>query len=176
MEEANKATIFRLLQIVAGKTPIPHGVELIAQDVVIHMDGHTFYGINTWANWLSYIRTRSRVADLDVEVDRLVSNVDGTITAHGRWKARQHGEEIFSREVWARYRVVDGVVVEIWTTRTNYTFMVGPIMCSRAGHLLIMLHVFFWAKSSGVPDLRTFPAVVTGSAQALNTCEESAGT
>jgi len=175
MEEARKATILRLLQIVAGETPIPRGVELIAQDVVIHMDGHTFYGINTWANWLSYIRTRGRVADLDVEVDRLVSNVDGTISAHGRWKARQQGKEVFSREVWARYRVVDGVVVEIWTTRTNYAFMVGPIMCSRAGHLLIMLHVFFWAKRSGMPDLRTSSPLVTGSSHALSTCEESAG-
>jgi hypothetical protein len=176
MEEAGRATILRLLQIVAGKTPIPHGVELMAQDVVIHMDGHTFYGINTWANWLSYIRTRGRVADLDVEVDRLVSSADGTITAHGRWKARQRGKEVFSREVRARYRVVDGVVAEIWTTRTNYAFMVGPMMGSRAGHLLVMLHVFFWAKRSGVPDLRTSPALATGSAQPLNTCEERAVT
>lgn len=176
MEEAGKATISRLLQIVAGKTPIPHGVELVAQDVVIHMDQHTFQGINTWATWISYIRTRSRVADLDVEVDRLVSGVDGTITAHGRWKARRQGEEVFSREVWARYRVVDGVVVEIWTTRTNYAFMLGPIMRTRAGHLLVMLHVFFWAKNSGVPDLRTSPALVTAAAQALSSCEEGAGT
>ena len=176
MEEAGKATISRLLRIVAGKTPIPHGVELMAQDVVIHMDRDTFYGINAWANWLSYLRTRSRVADLDVEVDRLVSNEDGTITAHGRWKARRQGEVIFSREVSARYRVVDGIVVEIWTTRTNYVFVLGPIMRTRAGHLLIMLHVFFWAKSSGRLDLRTSPAVVTGSAPALNSCEESAGT
>ena len=175
MEEADKTTISRLLRIVAGKAPIPHGVELMAQDVVIHMDGHTFYGINTWANWLSYLRTRSRVADLDVEVDRLVSNADGTITARGRWKARRQGEEIFSREVSARYRVVDGIVVEIWTTRTNYVFVLGPLMRTRAGHWLVMLHVCFWAKSSGVPDLRISPAVVAGSAQALNTCEESVG-
>jgi hypothetical protein len=133
MEHAGKTTIIRLLQIVAGKAPIPHGVELIAQDVVIHMDGHTFQGINTWAVWISYIRTRGRVADLDVEVQRMVSNADGTLTAHGRWKAQQQGKEVYSRDVWARYRVVDGVVVEIWTTRTNYAFMVGPIMRSRAG-------------------------------------------
>lgn len=174
MEEAGTTTISRLLRIVAGKTPISHGVELIAQDVVIYMDGHTFRGINTWATWLHYIRTRSRVADLDVEVDRLVSNADGTITAHGRWKARQQGKEVFSSEVWARYRVVDGVVVEIWTTRTNYAFMVGPIMRTRAGHLLIMLHLFFWAKNSGALDLRTSRAVVSESPQPLNTCEERA--
>ena len=174
MEDAGQTTILRLLQIVAGKTPIPHGVELIAQNVVIHMDGHTFRGINTWANWFSYIRTRSRVTDLDVEVDRLVGNGDGTISAYGRWKGTEQGQEVFSEEVWARYRVVDGMVVEVWTTRTNYAFMLGPLMCCRTGHLLIMLHLYFWAKKAGVPDLRTAPAVVTASAQTLNACEVSA--
>jgi hypothetical protein len=176
MEDSGKATISRLLGIVAGKTPIPHGAQIIAQDVVIHMDSYTFRGINTWASWLHYIRTRSRVADLDVELDRLVSNGDGTISAHGRWKARRQGEVVFSGEVWARYRVVDGVVVEIWTTRTNYVFMLGPIMRTRPGHWLIMLHVFFWAKSSGVPDLRTPAGAGRASAPAPNPCEERAVT
>lgn len=176
MVEAGKTTISRLLRIVAGDAPISHGVELIAQDVVIHMDGHTFHGINAWAVWITYIRTRNRVTDLDVEVERMVGNADGTITAHGRWKAWQQGEEVYSRDVWARYRVVDGVVVELWSTRTNYAFMIGPIMGSLAGHLLVMLHVYFWAKSSGVPDLRTAPALVSGSTPALTTCEEPAGT
>jgi hypothetical protein len=180
MEEASKATISRLLGIVAGKAPIPHGVELMAQDVVIHMDEHTFYGINTWANWISYLRTRNRVEDPELEVDRLVSNTDGTITAHGRWKARHQGELIFSSEMSARYRVVDGIVVEVWTTRTNYAFVVGPMMRSRAGHLLIMLHVHFWAKGSGGLDLSaTLPGasspLASTSAQALSSCEESAG-
>jgi hypothetical protein len=175
MEEAEKATISRLLGIVGGKSPVPHGAGLVAQDVVIHMDRHTFHGINTWAAWITYLRTRSRVADLDVEVDRLVSNSDGTITAHGRWKARRRGEVVYSRDVWARYRVVDGIVAEIWTTRTNYAFMVGPLMRCCVGHLLIMLHVFFWARMADVPDLRTSPAAAAASTQALNVVEEGAG-
>ncbi|MGV3724069.1 MAG: hypothetical protein ACO1SX_24520 [Actinomycetota bacterium] len=175
MEDVGKATILRLLRIVAGKAPIPHGVEVLAQDVVIHMDGHTFSGINTWAAWITYLRTRNRVSDLDVVVDRLVGNADGTITAHGRWKARRQGKEVSSADLRVCYRVVEGVVVEIWTTRTNYSFPVGPFMDSSAGHLLIMAHVFFWAKNSGVPDLRVLPAAVSGSPPVLNTGEEAAG-
>jgi len=175
MEEAGKTTILRLLGIVAGKAPIPHGVELLAQDVVIHMDGYTFCGINTWAAWISYLRTRNRVSNLDVEVDRLVGNVDGTINAHGRWKAQRQGKEVSSADLQVRYRVVDGVVVEIWTTRTNYAFPVGPMMGFRAGHLLIMAHVYFWARNSGVPDLNTLPAPAPGSARLLTACEDPAG-
>ncbi len=158
MEEAGKATILRLLNIVAGKAPIPHGVELLAQDVVIHMDGHTFQGINSWALWISYLRSRSRVAGLDVEVERLVTGADGTITAHGRWKAMRRGKIAFSRDLRVRYRVVDGVVVEIWTTRINYAFPVGPMMDSRPGHLLVMLHAYLWAKKAGVPNLCNAPS------------------
>jgi hypothetical protein len=77
--------------------------------------------------------------------------------------------------VWAHYRVVDGRVVEVWTTRTNYAFMLGPMMRTRAGHLLIMLHFFFWAKRSGGPDLRTPAAAANGSSpHPLSTCEERA--
>jgi hypothetical protein len=152
-----EATIMRLMGILAGRTPITEGVDIIAQDVVSHMDGFTFRGINTWANWLRYIRTRSRVADLDLVVDRLVRNDDGTITAYGNWKAQDQGETIRSKEVWARYRVVDGKVVEIWTTRTNYIFMLGPIMRTRAGLIAVMLHVFFWGRDSRRLDLRLAP-------------------
>ncbi|MFN3648158.1 MAG: nuclear transport factor 2 family protein [Armatimonadota bacterium] len=175
MEEAGKTTISQLLGILAGKTPISRGAELIAHDVVIHMDGHTFYGINTWATWLHYIRTRNRVTDLSVELDRMVTHSDGTITARGRWKGRQRGEEIFSSEVAARYRVVDGRVVEIWTTRSNYVFMVGPLMQTRPGHWLIMLHVYFWGKQASGPDLQAIPASLAGSSPSLNTCDESPG-
>jgi hypothetical protein len=174
MEEAGKTTISRILRIVAGDAPIPHGVDLIAQEVVIHMDGHTFTGINTWANWISFLQTRNRVSGLDVEVETMVRNADGTITASGRWKAQKQGQVVFSKQVAARYRVVDGVVVEIWTTRSNYAFIVGPLMRTRIGHLLVMLHVFFWSKSSGVPDLRTAPISLTSSAATFTHCEESA--
>ena len=171
MEDSGKTTILRLLQIVAGKAPIPHGAALVARDVVIHMDGYTFCGINTWANWITYLRTRNRVAGLDVEIDRLVTAADGTITAHGRWRAHQRGKEVFSRNLRVRYRVVDGVVVEIWTTRLNYAFPVGRMMDTHAGHLLVMLHVYLWAKKAGVPDLSGGPAA-TMPPPALTHCEE----
>src|SRR4029453_19159765 len=148
MDEAGTATVSRLIEILAGRTPITQAPAIMAQDVVSHMDGFTFRGINTWANWLSYVRTRSRVGSPDLETDRLVTNEDGTVTAYGRWKGRKDGEPVRSPEVWARYRVMDGKVVEIWTTRANYVFLLGPVIGTRAGLLLVMLHIFFWSRFS----------------------------
>lgn len=153
MEDAGKATVSQLIEILAGRTPISHAPEIIAPDVVSHMDGHTFSGISTWAKWLAYVRTQSRVGPPDLETDRLVANEDGTITAYGRWKGCKDGAPVLSPEVWARYRVEDGKIVEIWTTRANYVFLLGPGVGTRFGLLLVMLHVFLRSRVSGTPDL-----------------------
>lgn len=168
MEEMSRETLWHLMGILQGRNPISSGVEIIAQDVVSHMDGYTFRGINTWANWIRYIRARSRVEELDLEVHRFETHEDGTITARGRWKAQQNGRPIHSKPVWARYRVVDGKIVEIWTTRYNYAFMLGPMIHNRVGHLGFMIHVFFWGKSAEPLDLRLASPTPPPAAQALN--------
>lgn len=168
MDEAGKATVSRLIEILAGRAPISQAPEIMAQDVASHMDGFTFRGINTWARWLSYVRTRSRVGAPDLETNRLVTNEDGTVTAYGRWKGRKDGEPVLSTEVWARYRAVDGKIVEIWTHRGNYVFILGPIMRTRVGLVLVMLHVFFSSRISGKLDLHSEPEASTGSSRRLN--------
>ena len=149
MDEAGTATVSRLIEILAGRASIAQAPEVVAPDVLSHMDGFSFRGIKTWANWLSYVRTQSRVGSPDLEADRLVTNEDGTVTAYGRWKAQHNGETSLSDEIWARYRVVDGKIVEIWTHRDNYVFLLGPVMRSRAGLVLVMLRVFIWSRTAG---------------------------
>jgi hypothetical protein len=153
MDEAGKATVSRLIEILAGRAPMSQAPQLLAPDVVSHMDGHTFSGIDTWAAWLSYVRTHSRVGPPDLETGRLVTDEDGTVTAYGRWIGRENGERVLSGEIWARYRVVDGKVVEIWTHRGNYVFLLGPSVGTSFGLLLVMLRVFLWSKTVGRPEL-----------------------
>jgi len=157
----DEAVVSRLIEVLAGRAPISRAPEIIARDVVCHMDGYTFRGIDTWANWFSYARARSRVGSPDLETDRLVTNEDGTITAYGRWKGRKEGEPVLSQEVWARYRVMDGRVVEIWTHRGNYVFLLGPMVGTRPGLLLVMLQVFLWGKTCRTPNLPAETATST---------------
>ena len=155
--EAKRATIARLMTILAGKTPIPAGQEFISQDVVSHMDGLTFHGINCWANWLSFIRTRTRVSDLDLKVSRIVANEDGTVTAFGSWHALQDGRPVVSAEGTATYRFHGGKIVEIWTTRTNYLLIFGPQLQSKAYLYALLGYLYFWKRMPGRYDL-TVPA------------------
>lgn len=151
--DEGQATVTRLIEILAGRAPISQAQEIVAVGVVSHMDAFTFSGIHTWAKWLSYVRAKSRVGPPDLETDRLVANEDGTVTAYGRWKGRKDGEPVLSGEIWARYRVVDGKIVEIWTHRGNYVFLLGPIIGSTAGLMVVMLRVYFWSRTVGKVDL-----------------------
>ena len=148
MDESGEAIVSRLIEVLAGRAPISEASEVVASDVVSHMDGFTFRGIKTWAKWLSFVRTHSRVGAPDLETDRLVTHEDGTVTAYGRWLGSKDGETVRSEEIWARYRVLNGRIVEIWTHRGNYVFLLGPLVQSTAGLMIVMLQVFFSGKDS----------------------------
>lgn len=149
MEEQNKAVVADLTTIIAGKTEISRASDFISQNVISHMDNFTIQGINAWTSWLSFIRTRSRVSELDLVMDRIEVNADQTVTAYARWHARRKGKVVISDEVSAIYRLEDGKITEIWTKRTNYTLIFGPLIRYRLGLLLVMFHVYLWGRLPG---------------------------
>jgi hypothetical protein len=158
MEEQPTVILAQLFRILAGKTPIEAGTHLIAQNVISHMDErYTFHGINAWANWISFIRSRRRVSDLDLICEQMVANPDGTITASGYWKARYKGREVVSNALVATYRVQDGKVVEIWTKRKNYILIFGPMMKYEPGWVTVMVYLGLWNRLPGRLDLRIDP-------------------
>src|SRR5262245_4694564 len=108
------------MTILSGETPIEAGIELIAPDVVAHVDGWRFQGINVWANWINYIRTRGYVAEPTLLLQGLVIERDASITASGRWKGIRGEHSVISHLCSAKYRLMGGRIVEIWSTRRNY--------------------------------------------------------
>jgi hypothetical protein len=123
--ETNRATVARLMTILSGETPIHAGSELIAPDVVAHVDGWRFQGIDVWAHWIDYIRTRGCVSEPSLLVDELVVHPDARVTARGRWRGVRDGRVVTSSGASATYRLDAGRIVEIWSTRRNYGFLCG---------------------------------------------------
>ena len=82
--ERNRATVTRLIDILRGESPIESGADLIAQDVVANVDSWRFEGINVWANWIQYLRTRGRLDALTLFVDQVVAHDDSTVTVQCR--------------------------------------------------------------------------------------------
>lgn len=146
MEDKDTALVWRLSGILAGDELISAGKEFIAEDVDMHMDGYRFKDISTWMTWLRFIRSRPRVKDLNLIERRVVVKGD-RIHLSGRWSGYINGEYKESdEEGGAVYRVKEGKIVEIWTTRTNYPFMFGNMMKYNLGWLAVLTYLYFWSK------------------------------
>lgn len=160
---ANRAVVARLMSVVGGEAPIERGVELVAPDVVTHVDDWRFQGIHGWASWIGYIRTRRRLTSPSLLVDEIVVEQDSTLTVRGRWSGMRGGRRVTSAGCAARYRVVDGRVAEIWCTRHTYAHVFGAHVRSRLGFAFELLRVWWWARRE--PRLEpTQPAPVRGGA------------
>ncbi|HEX2205778.1 MAG TPA: nuclear transport factor 2 family protein [Longimicrobium sp.] len=152
--EANRATVARLMTILGGQTPIEAGAEFIHPDVVANFDGWRFQGIDLWANWIRYLRTRPGIADLRLVMERIEANPNGTVTACGRWHALRHGRPVVSNLGVATYRFEAGRIVEIWTTRRNYLLLFGPYLKYRWGLVWTLYRMSVWKRRTPQLALR----------------------
>ena len=140
---ADEALVARLLAAVGGEVPMTEAIRLLAPDVICHMDRYTVRGASEWVDWVEFIRSRG-VENLKAHVDRYVTGADGTITAFGSLSGGFEGASVahdgHARGGTARYRVVDGKIVEIWTSRWNYEKIFG----AKVRHPLSWLLVLLW--------------------------------
>lgn len=137
----------RLAGLVGGEQPIDGISSLLAGSIPFHMDGFTTtLTAATWKRWVRFMHARGAVHDLGTSLDEIRKHADGTVTAIGRWSGLRNGRREFSEACSARYRIRDGRLQEIWTSRRNYTFPLGSAMRSRLGLLLTWLRVSWWSR------------------------------
>jgi hypothetical protein len=153
MSEQKKQIVERLLPFLVKKKALSEVGELISADVISHMDQYIAHGREIWIQWVRFINSRGRVTQLETLLEQLVVNPDESVTAYGRWKALRKGEEAVSDETAATYRIEDGTIVEIWTKRTNYPFVVGPLIQSRLGLLCVLLYFRVWRIFHPLPPV-----------------------
>lgn len=141
------------MTILSGETPIEAGIELIAPNVVAYVDGWRFQGINVWANWIQYLRTRGRVAEPTLLLEAVAVETDASIVARGRWKGVRDDRVVISDLCAARYRLAGGRIVEIWSTRRNYALLCGAHVEYRWGFVVELLRVQQWKRRAPQLDL-----------------------
>ncbi len=166
--ETNRATVARLMTILSGELPIHAGSEIIAPDVVAHVDCWRFQGINVWANWIHYLRTRGRVAEPTLLLDELAVGPDAKVSIRGRWQGVRDGRVATSKPGAATYRLENGRIAEIWSTRTNYAFLCGTHVEYHLGLAYELLRTQWWRTR--VPRLD-----LVGTSQALSMTLSSPG-
>jgi hypothetical protein len=152
---AAEAVVARLLAAIGGDAPLEAVVHLLAPDVICHMDRFTTRGADVWVDWVEFLRSRS-VDHLNVEVERLETGADGIITAFGGLTTGSGGRPVPSGGS-ARYRVVDGRIAEIWTSRWNYETVFGPRVHHPLRWLLVLVRMALWRRLSRRNAARSYP-------------------
>jgi hypothetical protein len=129
----DEAIVMQLAEVIAGRLAPGWVEQLLAPDVVSHVDGLKAKGQAVWKEWLHFLRTRPGMDGLElVDIDPHTL-ADGRILAVARWQLGSRSSEAIS----ATYRVNDGRIVEIWTSRTNYEFILGDRARSTASMVAI---------------------------------------
>ena len=141
---ADEALVARLLAVIDGQAPMTDAPRLLTPDVTCHMDSYTVQGVDVWCDWLEFIRSRS-TERLRVHVERYVTNADGTITAFG---CLRRASEVLATPCQgeARYRIENGRIAEIWTSRGNYEIIFGAKVRHPLTWLLVLLELAVWRR------------------------------
>lgn len=145
MRDAEIALVDRLSNILAGNLPISEGEKFISPDVFMHMNHYECEGIEVWRAWLHFIRSRTRVSDLNVTEKRIVVEGD-RVRLLGKWIGTVRGKRVVSPEGTAVYRIVDGKIVEIWTLGTNYVIMFGNMVGTPLGLAAVLGYFMLWRR------------------------------
>jgi hypothetical protein len=141
---ADEALVVRLMAVISGKAPMAEAEQLLAPDVISHMDQWTVRGTGVWYDWLEFLRSKAR-GNVTAGLDRMVTNQDGTITAYGN--LQKAGAPFTSRqEHHATYRLEKGRIAEVWTTRGNYEMIFGRKVHHPVLWLLVLLEMALWRR------------------------------
>ena len=141
---ADEALIVRLLAVISGDAPRAEATRLLAPDVISHMDQFTVRGIDVWFDWLDFLLSKAK-GNVRADLDRFEANPDGTITAYG-WLAVENSAERTPQQNWARYRVDENRIAEVWTTRGNYESIFGAKVRHPLSWMLVLLEMAVWRR------------------------------
>lgn len=126
LTDAELAPIRLLGEVLAGHRPLRDVAAAFAPSVIMHADRYIMRGSAAgWIRWVAFMRRHGRVRELTGAFDGFRRAADGTILGSGRFAGFVDGQPVRSAPASARYRVVDGRIAEIWSVRSNYTFMFG---------------------------------------------------
>ena len=127
--DRDRLVIASLLDVFSRKTPLAVLDQLVAQNLVCHMDRVRLdvrrASLRTWFQYMhATMRRRGLVVDVDiVSIDRIG---DGRYDVHGVVvvMGRRH-DDVEPRPFSVSYVVERGRVAGVWSRRTNYVGVVG---------------------------------------------------
>ena len=139
-----------LVSVLGGEAELITMRPYLAEDVRCHFDNNQSEGFAIWYTWLQFLKIRGRAENLRAIHTHTIIHEDETVTLGGHWLGTIKGVEKQSKYIAVRYRVENGMIQEIWTTRANYVFPLGQVMNSPYLWVLPVIHCTIWKKFSPV--------------------------
>lgn len=140
------SAVLLLFDILAGRQDLSLAATVLDRQVVIHVDGYSFVGIDAWETWISFIRSRRRVSDIEVIIDHMAVFGGDRLVVSGHWQGNRNGVRTASEPCTVSYRFDGGYITEIHTTRRNYAFVFGRGVRCVVFYLLLLGYVWIWAR------------------------------
>ena len=132
-----------LFEIVSGRKDIECVSNVLAQDILIDVDGQRFSGIEAWKTWIHFLISRRWVSEVEIISNHM--RVDGDwIVVSANWHGIRRGRRVVSNECVASYKVSRGYITEIRTKRVNYAFFLTNAIKYRVVFIGILSHVWVW--------------------------------
>lgn len=146
MTEKDKVTLNHLVSILQGKTDVSEADKILPPVTRTHLDNYEFEtSIEAWQAWWLFLKERGRATNVSGSCTEIIENKDGTYTLIGEWTGEYQGKSVVSDPISATYRIRDGKIVDIWTTRKNYIFFFS-IIRYRVGFWLVVLYLSLWRR------------------------------
>ena len=154
MTEKDKATLNLLVGILEGNKDISVADKILPPVTLTHLDNYNFdTSIEAWQAWVTFLKEKGRASNVSGGCTEMKQNADGTYTLVGEWTGEYQGKPVVSDPISATYRIRDGKIVEIWTTRKNYIFFFS-IIRYRFGLWVVLLYLFLWRRFLHKKSLR----------------------
>lgn len=122
--------VSKIIEMLSGERARGEAPLYIHPLVTIHMDSATYHGIEKWQRWVFLIRNRGRYRELRFVPHELSSDVANPCVVNllGLWAGVSRVESIpceASSMCHFRYRFEGGRAIELWTSKSNYAFVLG---------------------------------------------------
>ena len=151
--DAVPAALRRLVEVLAGAAPLGAVDESFAATFRTHMGVFSTRATAAdWKRWVLFMRETGRIDDL--RLDLLDLRLDGecwsgTACWTGQDRCSATREARRSDPLRVCWRLQDGKIVELWTVPWNYVLVLGRLMNSHAGFLLILVRFRRWCARQG---------------------------
>ncbi len=140
-----------LVRVVGGALPRRQADRIIDRDVRIHMDAAEHLALAIWYKWIHLLRVCGRLSDLqmtDIQISMEAEN-PCIVVLSMRWTGLDRSSGLrrtSDRAPGVRYRLHQGRIVEIWTSKANYPFVFGNWITYRLGYRAFLgwAILYFW--------------------------------